>query len=253
MDASKKNYKKSNIERNSLKNNLESNKKEKHKKRKRRHEIDGEATRNSEEDGFTSIKKKRKRLQEISASMASKRHKLIEDNDLESAVSSTDLRVPKKSRVRFVEEENYVDEVLPFMEQLLNDENLSQTPNISDSINSEQDEELEAKRVRGPTLLKKIWNMPRRKTIDVQFNNRNQAIRKEGRKLASFLGILARTPSIMPLNIDDWRCYDKEEKNKLLKIVRKRTQANRINRAKQKMPHTGGSKSIATLMDELNH
>ncbi|XP_072062835.1 uncharacterized protein [Arachis hypogaea] len=319
MDASKKNYKKSNIEGNSLGNNLESNKKEKHKKRKRRHEIDGEATRNSEEEGFTSRKKKRKRLQKISASMASKRHKFTEDNDLESAVSSTDLRVPKKSRVRFVEEENYADEVLPFMEQLLNDEDLSQTPNISDSINSEQDEELEAKRVRGPTLLKKIWNMPRGKTIDVQFNNRNQAIRKEGRKLASFLGILARTPSIMPLNIDDWRCYDKEEKNKLLKIVRKkfsipvrgeefvkrsigkkwkdykcdlkgiylgqyktkdvllknrperiprdqwiglvsywfsdkakkRTQANRINRAKQKMPHTGGSKSIATLMDEL--
>ncbi|RYQ90678.1 hypothetical protein Ahy_B09g096708 isoform B [Arachis hypogaea] len=64
--------------------------------------------------------------------------------------------------------------------------------------------------------------MPHGKTIDVQFNNRNQAIRKEGRKLASFLGILARTPSIMPLNIDDWRCYDKEEKNKLLKIVRVR-------------------------------
>ncbi|XP_016173863.1 uncharacterized protein LOC107616418 [Arachis ipaensis] len=222
MDASKKNYKKSNIEGNSLGNNLESNKKEKHKKRKRRHEIDGEATRNSEEEGFTSRKKKRKRLQEISASMASKRHKFTKDNDLESAVSSTDLRVPKKSRVRFVEEENYADEVLPFMEQLLNDEDLSQTPNISDSINSEQDEELEAKRVRGPTLLKKIWNMPRGKTIDVQFNNRNQAIRKEGRKLASFLGILARTPSIMPLNIDDWRCYDKEEKNKLLKIVRKK-------------------------------
>ncbi|XP_020995982.2 uncharacterized protein LOC107483955 [Arachis duranensis] len=155
MDASKKNYKKSNIEGNSLENNLESKKKEKHKKRKRRHEIDGEATRNSEEEGFTSIKKKRKRLQEISASMASKRHKLTEDNDLESAVSSTDLRVPKKSRVRFVEEKNYADEVLPFMEQLLNDEDLSQTPNISDSINSEQDEELEAKRVRGPTLLKK--------------------------------------------------------------------------------------------------
>ncbi|XLU75427.1 hypothetical protein S245_034480 [Arachis hypogaea] len=54
----------------------------------------------------------------------------------------------------------------------------------------------------------------------------------------------------MPLNIDDWRCYDKEEKNKLLKIVRKRTQANRINRTKQKMPHMEGSKSIATLMDE---
>ncbi|RYQ91525.1 hypothetical protein Ahy_B09g097434 [Arachis hypogaea] len=143
-------------------------------------------------------------------------NKLIEDNDLESAVSSIDLRVPKKSRVRFVEEKNYADEVLPFMEQLLNDKDLCQTPSISNSINSEQDEEL------GPTLLKKIWNMPHEKTIDVQFNNFNQAIRKESRKLASFLGILARTPSIMPLNIDDWRCYDKEEKNKLLKIVRKK-------------------------------
>ncbi|XP_059305280.1 uncharacterized protein LOC132056895 isoform X2 [Lycium ferocissimum] len=30
----------------------------------------------------------------------------------------------------------------------------------------------------------------------------------------------------------------------------RRTQANRNNRTKQKMPHTGGSKSIATLMDE---
>ena len=54
--------------------------------------------------------------------------------------------------------------------------------------------------------------MPRGKTIDVPFNNRNQAIGKEGRKLASFLGIMARTPEIMPLNIDDWRTYDKEEK-----------------------------------------
>ncbi|XP_057723884.1 uncharacterized protein LOC130939835 [Arachis stenosperma] len=110
MVASKKNYKKSYIKGNSLENNFESNKKEKHKKRKRRHEINGEATRNSKEEGFTSRKKKRKRLQEISASIASKRHKLIEDNDLESAVSSTDLRVSKKSRVKFVEEENYADE-----------------------------------------------------------------------------------------------------------------------------------------------
>ncbi|QHN77554.1 hypothetical protein S245_066662 [Arachis hypogaea] len=136
MDASKKNYKKSNIEGRNLENNLESNKKGKHKKRKKMHEIDGEATKNWEEEGFTSRKKKRKRLEEMSASMASKRHKLIEDNDLESAVSSTDLRVLKKSRVRFVEEENYADEVLPFMEQLLNDENVSQTPSISNSINS---------------------------------------------------------------------------------------------------------------------
>ncbi|MED6130055.1 hypothetical protein PIB30_114328, partial [Stylosanthes scabra] len=142
------------------------------------------------------------------------------------------LKVPRKSRVRFAEED-YAGEVLPYMEQLLNDENWSQTHNnqsdelnISKSFNSEQDKELgypEIKRVRGPTLLQDIWNIPLGKTIDVHFNKRNQAIRKEGRKLASFLGIQARTPSIMPLNIDDWRCYDKEEKNKLLKIVRVRT------------------------------
>ncbi|XP_060214215.1 uncharacterized protein LOC132641297 isoform X3 [Lycium barbarum] len=32
--------------------------------------------------------------------------------------------------------------------------------------------------------------------------------------------------------------------------AKKHSQANRISRAKQKMPHTGGSKSIATLMNE---
>uniref|UniRef100_A0A1S4AGT0 Transposase n=1 Tax=Nicotiana tabacum TaxID=4097 RepID=A0A1S4AGT0_TOBAC len=32
--------------------------------------------------------------------------------------------------------------------------------------------------------------------------------------------------------------------------AKRRTQANRNNRAKQTMPHTGGSKSIATLMNE---
>ncbi|XP_016496510.1 uncharacterized protein LOC107815445 isoform X3 [Nicotiana tabacum] len=35
--------------------------------------------------------------------------------------------------------------------------------------------------------------------------------------------------------------------------AKKRSQANRISRAKQKMPHTGGSKSIATLMNEKVH
>nr|XP_009784893.1 PREDICTED: uncharacterized protein LOC104233227 [Nicotiana sylvestris] len=32
--------------------------------------------------------------------------------------------------------------------------------------------------------------------------------------------------------------------------AKKRTQANRNNRSNQKMPHIGGSKSIAALMDE---
>lgn len=79
---------------------------------------------------------------------------------------------------------------------------------------------LETRRVRGPTLLKDVWNMPTGETIIVKFNNRNQAIGKEGRKLASFLGIVARTPKLVPLNIDDWRTFDKDEKKKLVEFVR---------------------------------
>nr|XP_033516220.1 uncharacterized protein LOC104112443 [Nicotiana tomentosiformis] len=147
----------------------------------------------------------------------------------------------------------------------------------------------EAKKICGPTLLKDIWKLLSRKIIDVPFNNHNQAIGKEGRKLASFLGIIARTLELTPLQIDDWRNFDNEEKKKLVDFARKKfsspkrgeawvlkllgkkwkdykcslkasywlsdkakrcTQANRNNRAKQTMPHTGGSKSIATLMNE---
>ncbi|XP_049345085.1 uncharacterized protein LOC125809506 [Solanum verrucosum] len=176
----------------------------------------------------------------------------------------------------------------------------------------------EARKVCGPTLLKDIWKLPLGKIVDVSFNSHNQAIRKEGRKLSSFLGIIARTPKLTPLHVDDWRNFDIEENKKLLNFVRKkfsipkcgkastlkslekkwknykcqlkgdhipkyktkdallknrpsrisrdqwsdlasywlsdkakrRTQANRNNRTKQKMSRTGGSKSIATLINE---
>nr|KYP38511.1 hypothetical protein KK1_040251 [Cajanus cajan] len=58
------------------------------------------------------------------------------------------------------------------------------------------------------------------RTINMQFNSRNQAIGKEGRKLSSFLGILARNPKLTPLNINDWRSFDGEQKNKLVELVR---------------------------------
>ncbi|MCE0481467.1 hypothetical protein HAX54_039242, partial [Datura stramonium] len=139
----------------------------------------------------------------------------------------------------------------------------------------------EERKVRGPTLLKDIWKLPLGKTVDVPFNSRNQAIGKDGRKLASFLGIIAKTPKLTSLHINDWRSFDKNEKKKLVEFVRtkdvllkkkpnriprdqctglvsywvsekakRRSQTIRNNRAKQKMRHTGGSKSIATLMDE---
>ncbi|OIT30206.1 hypothetical protein A4A49_55639, partial [Nicotiana attenuata] len=81
---------------------------------------------------------------------------------------------------------------------------------------------LEPRKVRGPTLLKDIWKLPPEKVVDVLFNNRNQAIREKGRKLASFLGIIARTPELTPLHVDDWRNFDKEKKKKLVDFVRKK-------------------------------
>ncbi|KAH0730023.1 hypothetical protein KY289_001211 [Solanum tuberosum] len=75
-------------------------------------------------------------------------------------------------------------------------------------------------KVRGPTLLKDVWNLPPGKTIVVPFNSRNQSIGKEGRKLASFLGIVARTPDLTPLNANDWRVFDDEEKTKLVEFVK---------------------------------
>jgi len=69
-------------------------------------------------------------------------------------------------------------------------------------------------------LLKDVWNLPPGKTIVVPFNSRNQSIGKEGRKLASFLGIIARTPDLTPLNANDWQVFDDEEKTKLVEFVK---------------------------------
>lgn len=236
--------------------------------------------------------------------------------------------MPKKNNLRFVYEQHRDEEVWPYIRQLIHSQNYSESQStesnhLNNSARSSSGQGGKAgssgtRNVRGPSLLRDIWTMPSGKTIDVQFNGRNQAIGSEGRKLASFLGIVARTPELTPLNIEDWRCFNKEDKNKLVELVRKkfsipahgeefvkkslgkkwkdykcdlrsmyltkyktkeallknrpkhipkdqwiglvsywvsdkgkrRSQANRSNRAKQKMPHTGGSKSIGTLMSE---
>uniref|UniRef100_A0A3Q7G619 Reverse transcriptase Ty1/copia-type domain-containing protein n=1 Tax=Solanum lycopersicum TaxID=4081 RepID=A0A3Q7G619_SOLLC len=49
-------------------------------------------------------------------------------------------------------------------------------------------------------------------------SGRNQSIGKEGRKLASFLGIIARNPDLTPLNANDWRVFDEEEKKVLVEF-----------------------------------
>ncbi|XP_009798994.1 uncharacterized protein LOC107803989 [Nicotiana tabacum] len=152
---------------------------------------------------------------------------------------------------RLVIEQDYDEDVRPYIEHLMDGQNYSRAqPYIEQLMDSQnysdaqahdgQSNELnssnggteiqhddksgnsEAKKVRGPTLLKDIWKLPPGKIIDVPFNNRNQAIGKEGRKHASFLGIIARTPELTPLHVDDWRNFDNEEKKKLVNFVRKK-------------------------------
>nr|CAD1837601.1 unnamed protein product [Ananas comosus var. bracteatus] len=106
------------------------------------------------------------------------------------------------------------------------------------------------KRAGGPTLLTEIWNLPKDEWIIVNFNNRWQPIGKEGRVLASFLGIMARNANLTPLHIQDWRAFPRKENKRLFKLVEKHSKKNRENRSKQKMPHIAGSKSFACLMAE---
>ncbi|MCD7456991.1 hypothetical protein HAX54_033806 [Datura stramonium] len=99
-------------------------------------------------------------------------------------------------------DEDNNDQAQPYIEQLINNQNHSETQDhdgqsneLSSSTGGTEESSIsKARKVWGPTLLKDIWKLPPGKTIDVSFNSRNQSIGKEGRKLSSFLGIIARTP-----------------------------------------------------------
>ncbi|KAF3681235.1 hypothetical protein FXO37_02982 [Capsicum annuum] len=78
------------------------------------------------------------------------------------------------------------------------------------------------------------------KSVDVLFNSCNQSIRKEGRNLSSFLGIIVRTPELTPLHINDWRNFDYEEKKKLLNFMRDKINEKMQNseRPNDQSPHS---------------
>ncbi|KAK6936290.1 putative transposase, Ptta/En/Spm, plant [Dillenia turbinata] len=76
------------------------------------------------------------------------------------------------------------------------------------------------KRGRGPTILSDVWSLPLEQRINVEFNKTGQAIGKEGRVLASFLGVIARDPDFVPLHYRDWRLVPKEFKKVLLEVVK---------------------------------
>ncbi|XAR65706.1 hypothetical protein NMG60_11009898 [Bertholletia excelsa] len=116
------------------------------------------------------------------------------------------------------------EEVRSYMEQLMDDQDILQMNN-SDMNEEEQNDGLGASKirnVRGPTLLKDIWNMPPGTKIPVRFNHCNQAVGREARKLAIFLGIVARTPELTPFNFHDWRFFLDDDRKRLLAFVRKK-------------------------------
>ncbi|KAH0764325.1 hypothetical protein KY285_000196 [Solanum tuberosum] len=129
---------------------------------------------------------------------------------------------------RLVAEQHHDEEVRPYIQQLMKTQSCypvqtSEDNNSIDTVLSSSSQFgllVKTSRVRGPTLLKDVWNLPPGKTIVVPFNSRNQSIGKEGRKLASFLGIIARTPDLTPLNANDWRVFDDEEKTTLVEFVK---------------------------------
>ncbi|XP_075108811.1 uncharacterized protein LOC107796044 [Nicotiana tabacum] len=107
----------------------------------------------------------------------------------------------------------------PYIEQLMDNRNNSkdrahddQSNELNSSAggtevqhNDDESGNSEPRKVRGPTLLKDVWKLPLGKVVDVSSNNRNQDVGEKGRKLASFLEIIARTPELTLLHIDDWR------------------------------------------------
>ncbi|KAK5776404.1 hypothetical protein PVK06_044363 [Gossypium arboreum] len=75
------------------------------------------------------------------------------------------------------------------------------------------------KRKQGPTNMKDIWNLQPETRIVVEANQYGQPIGKEASKLAEFLGTIARTGSICPLNTKQLKHLSKYVLENILRIV----------------------------------
>ncbi|CAI0400827.1 unnamed protein product [Linum tenue] len=75
------------------------------------------------------------------------------------------------------------------------------------------------KRVRGPSRCRFVWDMPDGSKMVVQLNDLGQPIGSEGRKLASFLGTLARDGTLAPLNYGKWTALPKANKESMWQLV----------------------------------
>ena len=79
-------------------------------------------------------------------------------------------------------------------------------------------EEGSKKRTRGITCMSHL-NLMRNNNmkLNVEVNDRNAPLGENGKKLSSYIGVVARTS--VPIDIMDWRAVSKELKNKIWKDI----------------------------------
>ncbi|KAF8391084.1 hypothetical protein HHK36_023384 [Tetracentron sinense] len=106
------------------------------------------------------------------------------------------------------------------------------------------------KRGRGPTRVLNLLTMPPGKKIRVEFNDMGQPIGDHASKFANLCGATVRNPNYAPLQVEKWKDMPDQAKEMMWKHILAMAKRNKINRSKQKLRHTGGTKSFACYKDE---
>lgn len=75
------------------------------------------------------------------------------------------------------------------------------------------------KKVRGPTVMRKIWKQKEWVRIPIDVNEHGQPINKNTSKLSHFMGELTRTSQFCPI-YTPWNKVDSEKKQALLNLLR---------------------------------
>ncbi|CAN1305745.1 Bromodomain-containing protein 4A [Linum perenne] len=94
--------------------------------------------------------------------------------------------------------------------------------NHSSPCSSEETIAVSKKRGRGPSRCRFVWDMPEGHKLAIPINDLGQPFGSESRKLASFLGTLARDGTLAPLNYPKWSAVPQENKENMWKMVQEK-------------------------------
>ncbi|KAL4311990.1 hypothetical protein GQ457_01G033240 [Hibiscus cannabinus] len=79
----------------------------------------------------------------------------------------------------------------------------------------------ERRRTRGRTTLTELYQLPLRERVKVSRNEFGQPIGAEAGVLASYVGIVARNATLLPINHESWRQMPNSNKNQDVDLVKK--------------------------------